>query len=220
MINNTEGSYISEVEQQQINPLDLFVSSIDTLRHTSIDHTVPPNSGWAARPARYHLSSSTDGDRREDIKVLCRRGVPPCLRCATWIINVFANNSDKTNYNNNYNNTSSDALMTQSEAEEYGTLSKVRILDHGWNLVLASLFPDASDVDRADVLDFGVGNDHLVNILIRDHGGEIDEKGIKSLTLLMHGIRDSLGVEFCPLMPDLCCLLLSHMPVSEFAFCW
>ena len=151
---------------------------------------------------------------------MCRRGVPPCLRCATWIINVFANNSDKTNYNNNYNNTSSDALMTQSEAEEYGTLSKVRILDHGWNLVLASLFPDASDVDRADVLDFGVGNDHLVNILIRDHGGEIDEKGIKSLTLLMHGIRDSLGVEFCPLMPDLCCLLLSHMPVSEFAYYW
>ena len=48
---------------------------------------------------------------------------------------------------------------------------------------------------------------------------QIDEKGIKSLTLLMHGIRDSLGVEFCPLMPDLCCLLLSHMPVSEFAFC-
>lgn len=104
--------------------------------------------------------------------------------------------------------------MTQSEAEDYGTLSKVRILDHGWNLVLSSLFPDASDVERADVLDFGVGNDHLINILMRDHGGEIDEKGIKSLTLLMHGVRDSLGVEFCPLMPDLCCLLLSHMPVS------
>ena len=209
MINNTEGSYISEVEQQQVNPLDLFVSSIDTLRHIPIDHTVPPNSGWAARPTRCHLSSSRDGDRREDIKALCRKGVPPCLRCATWIINVFANNSDNTR-----NANTSDTLMTQSEAEDYGTLSKVRILDHGWNLVLSSLFPDASDVERADVLDFGVGNDHLINILMRDHGGEIDEKGIKSLTLLMHGVRDSLGVEFCPLMPDLCCLLLSHMPVS------
>lgn len=118
---------------------------------------------------------------------------------ATWIINVFS---------------ASDPSLSQDAADEYGTLAKVRILDHGWNLVLHSLFPDASDLERAEVLDFGVGHDHLVNILTRDHGGVIDSEGIQSLTRVLHGVRDSLGVEFCPLMPDLCCLLLSHMPVS------
>jgi hypothetical protein len=199
-INNTEGSYIAEVEQQQINPLDLFVSSTDTLHHSSIDHFIPPNSGWAARPTR--SSGIVSNHEKEEVRAMCRKGIPPCLRCAAWIINVFSNNGD-------------DDTTSNSTADEYGTLAKVRILDHGWNLVLHSLFADESDVERAEVLDFGVGNDHLVNILTRDHGGEIDERGVRSLIVLLHGVRDSLGVEFCPLMPDLGCLLLSHMPVSE-----
>jgi len=200
MDTNRDGSYINEVEQQQINPLDLFVSSIDTLHHAPIDHVIPPNAGWEARPTRSSgiASGGHSDNEREEIRDLCRKGIPPCLRCAAWIINVFA----------------SDATLSQSSADEYGTLAKVRILDHGWKLVLLSLFPDASDLERADLLDFGVGHDHLMNILTRDHGGEIDEKGIKSLIVLLHGVRDSLGVEFCPMMPDLCCLLLSHMPVS------
>jgi hypothetical protein len=125
-------------------------------------------------------------------------------KSAIWIINVFA---------------ASDPTISQESADEYGTLSKVRILDHGWNLVLQSLFPDQSDLERADVLDFGVGHDHLVNILMKDHGGEIDARGIQSLTRVLHGVRDSLGVEFCPMMPDLCCMLLSHMPVSVCSSC-
>lgn len=89
--------------------------------------------------------------------------------------------------------------------------------DHGWDLVLKSLFPDETDLDRADVLDFGVGHDHLMNILLRDHGGmAIPDKGIRSLTMVMHAVRDCLGIEFCPLLPDVTCLLLSCMPVSPF----
>ena len=93
-------------------------------------------------------------------------------------------------------------------------------LDHGWDLTLKSLFPDESDVDRADVIDFGLGQDHLMNILLHDHGGTpIPDKGIKSLTKVLHAARDSLGLEFCPLLPDIACLLLSFMPVSTFAVC-
>lgn len=87
--------------------------------------------------------------------------------------------------------------------------------DHGWDLTLKSLFPDETDLERADVLDFGVGHDHLMNILLHDHGGSpIPDKGIQSLTMVLHAARDSLGVEFCPLLPDVACLLLSYMPVS------
>jgi hypothetical protein len=163
----------SEDEVTSINPLDLFVSSIDTLRSTPIDQSIPPNGGWAARPTR---SSGLASASREEVRELCRTGIPSCLRCAAWIINVFS------------------VSLPQSEADEYGTLGKVKVLDHGWNLVTRSLFPDESDVERAEVLDFGLG-DHLISVLTGDHGGEIiPEGGIKSLTLVLHGIRDSLGV--------------------------
>ena len=200
-MNTPEGSYITEVEQDSFNPLHLFVSSIDTLHHSQIDHIVPSNSGWSARPDQSLTSS------REEMRMMCRRGIPPCLRCALWIVNVFGCDDVATSNGRNNNN--------RTELPyEYGTLAKVRILDHGWNLVLQSLFPDESDIDRAEVLDFGLGHDHLSHVLTRDHGGPIDEAGIRSLILLMHAVQHSLGVEFCPLLPDLLCLLLSHMPES------
>lgn len=132
---------------------------------------------------------------------MCRRGIPPSLRCAAWIINVvsIANPS-----------------LSKFDCDEYGTLMKSRILDHGWEIVLKSIFPDKSDLERAEVLDFGVGRNHLNNILLHDHGGvPIPEKGVRSLTMVLHAARDSLGIEFCPLLPDVTYLLLSVMPVRQ-----
>ena len=74
-----EGSYISEVESLTLNPLDLFVSSIDTLHHGQIDHVIPPNEGWATRPDRRSGVVATGGER-EAVREMCRRGIPPCLR--------------------------------------------------------------------------------------------------------------------------------------------
>lgn len=80
-----DGSYIAEVESQTMNPLDLFVSSTDTLHHGQIDHVIPENSGWSTRPTRRSgvLSHSRDNSReseREEVRALCRRGIPGCLR--------------------------------------------------------------------------------------------------------------------------------------------
>ena len=191
-------SFPQDVDLEEINPLDLFCSSIDTLRGTSIDQTIPPNSGWAARPT---LSSGVGkGQDREEMQIMCRRGIPPSLRCAAWIINVVG---------------AANPNMSQSECNDFGTFRKVRVIDHGWDLTLKSLFPDESDLERADVLDFGVGQDHLMNILLHDHGGVIPDKGIQALTKILHAARDSLGLEYCPLLPDVTCLLLSFMPVSR-----
>ena len=196
-----------DVDLVQINPLDLFCSSIDILHGTSIDQIIPPQSGWSTRPTRTSgvagagsaFGSGDDCDR-EEIQRMCRRGIPPSLRCAAWIINVVsAANSD----------------MSKSDCDEFGTFRKVRVVDHGWELTLKSIFPDESDMERADVLDFGVGHDHLMNILLHEHGGSpIPDAGIKSLTKVLHAARDCLGLEFCPLLPDLSCLLLSYMPES------
>ena len=87
--------------------------------------------------------------------------------------------------------------------------------EHGWELTLKSLFPDSSDLERAELLDFGVGHNNLMDIL--SHGGRlpIHERGIQSVTKVLHAARDSLGLEFCPLLPEITCLLLSFMPVSQ-----
>ena len=87
-------------------------------------------------------------------------------------------------------------------------------IEHGWDLTLKSIFPDESDLDRAEVLDFGVGHDNLMNILYQ-RGSVIPDKGIRALAKVLHAARESLGLEFCPLLPDLTCLLLSYMPVSS-----
>mmetsp|Transcript_33082 Transcript_33082/g.69465 ORF Transcript_33082/g.69465 Transcript_33082/m.69465 type:complete len:617 (-) Transcript_33082:84-1934(-) len=205
----------------EINPLDLFCSSLDTLRGTSIDQIIPPNSGWSSRPnagsgvaglpstaaqtTNNLLAGITGGSGayrtdRDEIQRMCRRGIPPSLKCAAWIINVVA---------------AANPSMSKSDCDDFGTFRKVRVIDHGWDLTLKSLFPDESDLERAEVIDFGVGHDHLMNIMLRDHGGRpIPDKGIQSLTKVLHAARDSLGLEFCPLLPDVSCLLLSYMPES------
>lgn len=229
-----------------INPLDLFCSSIDTLHGTAVDQTVPPDSGWSSRPTKLSgvatahapgggfYGSGGGKDDRELIRRMCRMGIPPALRCSAWIINVVA---------------AANPEMSKSDCDDFGTFRKVRVIgkkientlplsipgwcpylepalltlchyvfdavkDHGWDLTLKSLFPDETDLERAEVLDFGVGHDHLVNIMLHDHGGTIPDEGIRSLTKVLHAARDSLGLEFCPLLPDVTCLLLSYMPES------
>mmetsp|Transcript_1349 Transcript_1349/g.1977 ORF Transcript_1349/g.1977 Transcript_1349/m.1977 type:complete len:629 (-) Transcript_1349:409-2295(-) len=189
-----------DIDLTEINPLDLFCSSIDSLCGKSIDLTIPHNSGWAERPSwRQNSHLPNNGDNREESRELCRRGIPPSLRCAAWIINVVS---------------AANVAMSKSDCDDYGTLKKVRVLEHGWDLVLKSIFPDPSDLERAEVLDFGVGHDQLINILMKDHGGNIPERGIQSLTKVLHAARDSLGIEYCLWLPDITCLLLSFMPES------
>lgn len=203
-----------DADLMEINPLDLFCSSIDTLHGTSIDQIIPPNSGWSSRPTincgvaagvgatdrRSWLDINSGNNDREEIQRMCRSGIPPSLRCAAWIINVVA---------------AANPDMSKSDCDDFGTFRKVRVIDHGWDLTLKSIFPDESDLERADVLDFGVGHDHLINILLHEHGGKsIPDKGIKAFTKVLHASRDSLGLEFCPLLPDISCLLLSYMPES------
>jgi len=186
--------FVEDADLEIIDPLDLFCSSVDTLRHQPIDQTIPPRSGWSTRPTRM---SGVGGDTagREETRRMCRKGIPPSFKCSAWIINaVSAANPD----------------MPKEEYDAFGTFRKVRVIDHGWDLVLKSIFPDESDLEQADVLDFGVGQYIIVNIMLQD----IPDKGIRSLIKVLHAARDSLGLEFCPVLPDVACLLLSFMPES------
>ena len=103
-------SLTDDIDLMEINPLDLYCSSIDTLRGQSIDQTIDANSGWSARPTK--MTGVTANDR-EEMQLMCRN-IPPSLRCATWIINVVS---------------SANPDMSKSECDEYGTFRKVRVID-------------------------------------------------------------------------------------------
>ena len=99
---------------EEINPLDLFCSSIDTLRGQSMDQIIPQNSGWSVRPTRSSgVAGLGDDGNRDEIQLMCRRGIPPSLRCACWIINVVrAANPD----------------WSKSDCDDFGTFRKVRVI--------------------------------------------------------------------------------------------
>ncbi len=136
--------------------------------------------------------------------------------------------------------------QSREDTEDFGTLKKVEILDHGWEVVRKSLFSDVSDEEAVTIPDFGVEPKEMEAILVNDHffhikdgsssnggsnykssgddgdgGNEMEGnlsekavKGVKLITMFLYAARENLGIEYCPLLPDMTALLLSHMPVS------
>ena len=50
-----------------------------------------------------------------------------------------------------------------------------------------------------------------------DNDGNLSEKAVKGvqlITMFLYAAQENLGIEYCPLLPDMTALLLSHMPVS------
>lgn len=107
--------YSQDVDNlEEINPLDLFCSSIDTLRGKSMDQMIPPNTGWSVRPTRSSgVAGLGDDNNRDGIQLMCRRGIPPSLRCACWIINVVA---------------AANPDWSKSDCDDFGTFRKVRVI--------------------------------------------------------------------------------------------
>ncbi len=196
------------------NPLRMFVRSVDTLLGRPIDETLPDiGREWPNKPPLIDPSGSEETDLRR-FKKLCRQGIPPALRSAIWITSVVMK---------------SRPYQSKEDTEDFGTLKKVEILDHGWEMVRKSLFPDISDEEACTIPDFGVEPTAMEGMLINDHffchrddeheefEGRMPEravKGVKVITMFLYAARENLGIEYCPLLPDMTALLLSHMPVS------
>ena len=78
-IDPTFSAQPEDIDLTEINPLDLFCSSIDTLTGKSIDLIIPHNSGWAERPSwrqNSHLSNNGNGDSREESREIARSEAP------------------------------------------------------------------------------------------------------------------------------------------------
>jgi len=196
------------------NPLKMFVRSVDTLLGQPIDETLPDGREWPTKPPIITASGSDSTDLRR-YKKLCREGIPPALRSAVWITSVVMK---------------SRPYQSKEDTEDFGTLKKVEILDHGWEMVRKSLFSDISDEEAVTIPDFGLDPKEMEAMLVNDHlivkngikseegnEGNLSEKavkGVRLITMFLYAARENLGIEYCPLLPDMTALLLSHMPVS------
>ncbi len=202
------------------NPLQMFVRSTNSLTGQPIDETLPDiGKAWPTKPPIIVPSGSPETDIRR-YKKLCRSGIPPALRSAVWITSVVMK---------------SRPYQSMEDTQDFGTLKKVEILDHGWEMVRKSLFPDVSDEEACVIPDFGVEPHIMEGLLVNDHFFHIhDEKGetsnsttssntimtgkavegVKRITMFLYAARENLGIEYCPLLPDMTALLLSHMPTS------
>lgn len=194
-------SPVNALQDPENHPLRLFVMSIDTLCGRKIDQKLP--EGWSEKPPLFQDQKDPESDRT--LKAMCREGIPAALRSAVWITSIVR---------------VARPYQNRKDTDEFGTLAKVKILDHGWNYVLKSLFPDESDMEACTIPDFGLDPEEVEALLINDHmmnGQNLSAKGVKgvkSLTLVLYAVKENLGIEYCPLLPDLTAYFLSLMPES------
>lgn len=187
---------------EAINPMQMFVCSSDSLRGRKIDQTLPP--GWTNKPPLFQRNGKRSDDSHV-VKSMVRKGIPPALRSAVWLIMTVRQ---------------ARTYQTKEQNEEFGTLKKVEILDHGWNIVKSNIFPDTSDEDSATIPDFGIDPEKMESLLVEDHCfdyGGLSKRGVdgvRSLTFVLSAVKENLGVEYCPLLPDLVAIYLSVMTES------
>ena len=127
--------------------MDLFCNSIDTLRGSEIDQTVPPDSGWPSRSARVSgdaggaaagggriaammsslsaIESSHGVCDHEGMRSMCRRGIPPSMRRAAWIINAVS---------------AANPNMSKSDCDDFGTFRNARVIGKNAKLIDAEIY--------------------------------------------------------------------------------
>ena len=98
-------------------------------------------------------------------------------------------------------------------SDSYGTKGKRKLIETTWSSVLETIFPNSSDQDDAIAPDLGVTQEVFQQIT-----HTIPISGRRALTNVLIAVNQVLGIEYCPLLPDVVCLLLQFMPES-YAYC-
>jgi len=98
-------------------------------------------------------------------------------------------------------------------SDSYGTNGKKKIIDTTWTSVIETIYPNISDKEDAIAPDLGITPTEFEQIVYI-----IPKPGRQSLTNVLLAVNQVLGVDYCPLLPDVVCLLLQFMPES-YAYC-
>ena len=126
---------------------------------------------------------------------MLRKGVPPVLRCAVWLSNIVA---------------TAHPHQPPEYSQEYRTLAKVRALDMAYeNLLKETLSNPDDSPDNANTWE---------DLKIPNFGNDLNNyQNNVSLAVkrVLFGLDQVIGViEYSPILPTLCGLLLSHMSES------
>eukprot|EP00578_Thalassiosira_sp_NH16_P027551 CAMPEP_0181097324 /NCGR_PEP_ID=MMETSP1071-20121207/11505_1 /TAXON_ID=35127 /ORGANISM="Thalassiosira sp., Strain NH16" /LENGTH=584 /DNA_ID=CAMNT_0023179791 /DNA_START=17 /DNA_END=1771 /DNA_ORIENTATION=+ len=185
-----------------------FVKSVDSLFGQEI---VSVDSPWFSDGPPLVLGAKTDKRSLKLLKQKCRWGLPPQLRCAVWISSVMRTVNPH---------------LPISETDSYGTVGAENSIDAKWGFALNAVFTNPTDRDDAIAPDLGLGQEMLHQLIENDYrewgvqsglasdSGAIPEEGVRSLTLVLCTAHQVLGIEFCPPLPDVAAILLTHMPES------
>eukprot|EP00804_Cyclotella_cryptica_P000054 CCRYP_013728-RA/>CCRYP_013728-RA protein AED:0.03 eAED:0.03 QI:680/1/1/1/1/1/4/701/584 len=185
-----------------------FIRSVDTLFGGKIQ---PHGCPWFSDEAPLILGAQSDKQSLRQLKQKSRLGLPPQLRCAVWISSVVR---------------VANPHQPIQISDSYGTLGTRHILDAAWDSVLQAVFANPSDrMDAVAVApDLGLTQNGLYKLIHTDYnkwnpcpsnnGAPIPESGKRSLAAVLCAVQQVLGIEYCPLLPDIACILLTHMPES------
>ena len=191
-----------------------FVESVDTLFGVQVIPLVNDDRFPSGPPLVKGGRHNSDKRSLKLHKIICRSGLPPQYRCAVWITSVarIAN-----------------PQLSVSEIESYGTIAHAKNINAQWTYALGMTLPNPQVRDDAISPDFGLGQQGLHQLIHFDYGEwnttlttlpqqgnkkSIPDDGVKALTGVLCVIHQVLGIEYCPPLPDIAAILLTHMPES------
>ncbi|KAL7542273.1 hypothetical protein ACHAWF_007133 [Thalassiosira exigua] len=177
-----------------------YVISVDSLFGQNIS---PEVCEWLSDKPPLVLGVNSDKRSLHILKKKCRLGLPPQLRCAVWISSVVRIVNPH---------------LPIEETDSWGTCAMKKNIDAKWECALNAVFPNPSDTEDAIAPDLGLQQKVLTQLIHQDYKGwatdGISQEGVKSLTLVLCTVQQVLGIEFCPPLPDIAAILLTHMPES------
>ena len=142
----------------------------------------------------------------KQLKQICHLGVSSQLRCSVWIVSVMRVVNPH---------------LPIAEVEAYGTVSLQANIESTWNHALHATFANGIDREGVDAPNFGLQQPVLDQLIQSDYrhwnpscsagSNSIPAKGVRSLTGILCAVHQVLGIEYCPLLPDISELFTSSM---------
>jgi len=192
--------YTMSVDEESLEN-DRFVPSVDSIYGEKFDKC--KSKYWEKKPPLV-LGVTSYGQSMKTLKQKCHLGLPPNLRCAVWIASVMR---------------VAHPQQPLPVSDSYGTNAKSSTLTAGWESVLNTIFPNPSDETDAIAPDLGLSQELLTQVIKNDYSKFINgtarpRGGEKSLTRILCAVQQILGIEYCPVLPDIATMMLAYMPES------
>lgn len=216
---------------------EMVIGSVDTLRGTEINQTIP--NTWNDKPPllnKIGRSGVVVEETETLLKGMIRQGIPPALRCAVQLSNVIQR------------------VHSQHTAQywyEYRTLAKVRVLDYAYDSLLHRILTSSTNTkdhtsstgsaptiiehdspmnskfnsmwEAMDVSYYGRAKLSSEDILVHDDNKHVEitnlipgttKSGQLAVKRVLIAIGQCIGVDYAPLIPVITSILLTSMSES------